>query len=144
MSCLLIMQEINDTPTPKKQIVISKDAPEALGPYSQAVIAGNFLFVSGQLAIDPKTGKMENEGIEGQTFRVLKNIEAILKETGLTFEHVVKCEIFMKDLSDFQIMNKIYWNFFSYPTKPARQTVQVAKLPLDALIEISCIAILPS
>jgi 2-iminobutanoate/2-iminopropanoate deaminase len=136
------MQKAIETKIPNTQVVESCNAPQALGPYSQAVIAGNLIFVSGQIAIDPETGKLIEDDITGQTQRVLKNIEAILTEAGISLEHVVKCEIFMQDLNDFQAMNAVYWDFFCYATKPARQTVQVVKLPLDALIEISCIAVL--
>lgn len=115
-------------------------APKAIGPYSQAVHAGNYLFVSGQLPIDPKTGKMVADQIEIQANQVLDNIENILADIGLTFEQVVKTEIFLIDLNEFSIVNKIYGERFSHPIKPARQTFQVSKLPMNARIEISCIA----
>lgn len=118
----------------------TEEAPKAIGPYSQAVLAGDLLFVSGQLPIDPKTGKVVKDEIEIQTYQVLNNIEAILKSTGLSFEDVVKTEIYMKDLQEFARVNSIYAEFFSSEIKPARQTMQVAKLPLDVRIEISCIA----
>ncbi len=125
--------------------VETEKAPKALGPYSQAIMVDNLVFISGQIGIDPAIGKILEQSIEGQTRRVLKNIEAILAAVspGLTFEQVVKCEIFMQDLKDFQAMNSIYEEFFSHPIQPARQTIQVAKLPSDALIEISCIAVKP-
>lgn len=122
-----------------KQIV-TEDAPKAIGPYSQAVLAGQLVFVSGQLPIDPKRGKITESTIEGQTEQVLLNIEAILKAADLTFADVVKAEVFLKDMNDFQKMNAIYAEKFTGPVKPARQAFQVARLPLDALIEISCIA----
>ena len=115
------------------------DAPKALGFYSQAVVAGPFLFVSGQVGIDPKTGKLIDETIQGQTAQVLANIEAILIAAGLTWKEVVKVEMFLKDLAHFQEVNVLYGKKLSHPIKPARQTVEVSKLPLDALIEISCI-----
>jgi len=115
-------------------------APKAIGPYSQAVGFEHLLFVSGQIPIDPKSGKIVEQTIEGQTRQVLANIEAILKADGLTFEHIVKAEIYMKDIGDFQVVNAIYAETFSHPIKPARQLMQVARLPMDSLIEISCIA----
>lgn len=118
----------------------TEHAPKAIGPYSQAVLAGPYLFVSGQIPIDPKTGEVVEDNIEKQTRQVLDNIQAILKAQGLTFEHVVKTEVFLKDMDDFQIMNAIYAEKFSSPIKPARQAFQVAKLPKDVRIEISCIA----
>jgi 2-iminobutanoate/2-iminopropanoate deaminase len=120
--------------------VETSNAPAALGPYSQAVKAGSFLFISGQIPIDPKTGAVVERTIEAQTKQVLNNIEAILEAEGLLFKHVVKSEIYLKDMQDFQKMNELYAEKFSFSIKPARQTLQVAKLPLDVLIEISCIA----
>lgn len=115
-------------------------APKAIGPYSQAVGFERFLFVSGQIPIDPKTGKIVERTIEGQTRQVLANIETILQADGLGFENVVKTEIYVKDIGDFQVVNLIYAEKFPYSIKPARQLMQVARLPLDSLIEISCIA----
>lgn len=119
----------------------TQEAPQAIGPYSQAVAFENFLFISGQIPIDPKVGKIVDFTIEGQTRQVLANIEALLKAEGLGFEHVIKSEIYVKDLNDFQLINAIYGEKFSHPAKPARQLMQVARLPLDSLIEISCIAV---
>ncbi len=115
------------------------DAPAAIGPYSQAIQAGDFLFISGQLPINPASGTIEAVTIEGQTEQVLKNLEAILKAAGLTFNKVVRSEIYLKDMSDFAVVNGLYGQCFP-GHKPARQTLQVAKLPLDARIEISMIA----
>lgn len=123
--------------------VSTDQAPKAIGPYSQAIHAGSYLFVSGQIALDPKTGKMAGETIELQTKQVLKNLEAILAAEGLTVENVVKTEVYLKDLKDFQVMNTIYAEQFSSAVKPARATVQVSKLPHDALVEISCTAFIP-
>ncbi|HEY2811682.1 MAG TPA: RidA family protein [Rhabdochlamydiaceae bacterium] len=116
-------------------------APKAIGPYSQAVSFGQFLFVSGQIPIHPQSGKIIEHAIEGQTRQVLQNIEAILDAAGLTWENVIKTEIYVKDIGDFQTINAIYSEKFPHAIKPARQLMQVAKLPLDSLIEISCIAI---
>lgn len=123
--------------------IATEQAPAAIGPYSQAICAGSHIFVSGQIAIDPATSKMAGETIEEQTVQVLKNIEAILAARGLTLENVVKTEVFLKDLKDFSVMNRIYAEKFSHEIKPARATIQVSKLPLDALVEISCIAFIP-
>lgn len=119
----------------------TKEAPAAIGPYSQAIFAAGFLFVSGQLPINPKTGVIEAITIQEQTLQVLANIAAILKAQNLNFENVVRTEIYLKELADFKEVNAIYAQHFTSEIKPARQTMQVARLPLDALIEISCIAI---
>lgn len=115
-------------------------APKAIGPYSQAVQAGPYLFISGQIPVDPNTGKIEVSTIEEQTTQVLENIKAILKEARLTLDHVVKAEVYLKDMQDFITMNTIYASYFTSAIKPARQAMQVAKLPMDVLVEISAIA----
>lgn len=120
----------------------TESAPKAIGPYSQATQAGDFLFVSGQLPVNPKTGELVEKAIVPQTRQVLSNIEAILTAAGLTWQHVVKCEVFLQDLNQFKEMNAIYAEKFPHPIKPARQTIQVARLPLDSLVEISCIAVM--
>lgn len=122
------------------RLIETEHAPRAIGPYSQAVAAGSFLFVSGQIPIDPKTGVISATTIEEQTEQVIDNIEAILKSENLSLKHVVKTEVYLKDLQDFTAMNHIYTQRFSHAIKPARQAMQVAKLPMDARIEISCIA----
>jgi 2-iminobutanoate/2-iminopropanoate deaminase len=116
-------------------------APQAIGPYSQAVCAAPFVFISGQLPIDPTTGKLVEANILLQINRVLDNLEAILQASGCSFQNVVRCDVFVKDLNDFAIINQEYAKRFTQPIPPARQTVQVARLPLDALVEISCIAV---
>lgn len=118
----------------------TQEAPKAIGPYSQATLAGSFIFVSGQIALDPSTGSITEGGIAEQSTRVLKNIAAILNEAGLTMDSVVKTEVFLKDFNDFAAMNEVYSIFFSSETKPARVAVEVSRLPKDALVEISCIA----
>lgn len=136
-SSLPLMADTGITP-------ISTDkAPKAIGPYSQGIVAGQYVYLSGQIAIDPATSKLVPGAIEEQTRQVLKNMQAVLAAQGLTLENVVKCEVYLKDLNDFQAMNKIYGEYFSFPTKPARAALQVAKLPLDALVEISCVAFAP-
>jgi 2-iminobutanoate/2-iminopropanoate deaminase len=115
-------------------------APKAIGPYSQAVVAGGFVFVSGQIALDPSTGSIIEGGIKDQTLQVLKNIEAILKEAGLSLSRIVKTEVFLKDFNEFTAMNEVYATFFPGDIKPARVTVEVSRLPRDVLIEIGCVA----
>ena len=121
--------------------IATEKAPAAIGPYSQAVKAGNLLFISGQLPIDPTTSKIVEAEIAKQVNRVLDNIEAILAEAGCSFKDVARCDVFVKDLNDFAVVNQEYAKRFNQPVAPARQTVQVARLPLDALVEISCIAV---
>ena len=119
----------------------TEHAPKAIGPYSQGVMTEEFVFVSGQLPIHPPANKIVDFTIEGQTRQVLDNVEAILKAAGVDFTHVVRAEVFLKDMNDFQKMNAIYAERFSGPIKPARFAFQVAKLPMDAMVEIACIAI---
>ncbi len=121
--------------------ITTEHAPQAIGPYSQAVAAGPYLFISGQLPIDPKTGKIPDSSIQGQTKQVLDNLEAILAVEGLTTKDVVKTEVFLKDMQDFPEMNAVYAERFNHAIKPARVTIQAAKLPMDARVEISCIAL---
>lgn len=123
----------------KKAIQIS-GAPAPLGPYSQAVLADKTLYVSGQIPLNPINGELVIDSIQDATNQVLSNIFALLKEAGMNEDHVVKCSIFLKDLNDFTAVNEVYGNYFKN-TPPARETVQVAKLPLDVPIEISCIAV---
>lgn len=122
-----------------RRAVSSRSAPAAIGPYSQAIRAGNFLFVSGQIPIDPGTGNLVKGGIEPQTHQVFKNIGAILEAAGASFEHVVSASVFLSDMNDFAKMNEVYATYFSSPA-PARATVQVARLPKDALVEIQVTA----
>ena len=122
-----------------KKIVKTNKAPEAIGPYSQGVIAGNFLFISGQIAIDPDKNEMIAGTIEEQAEQVLKNIGAILNEAGLTYDNVVKTTVYLTDLNDFGKMNEVYSRFFKN-NPPARAAIQVSKLPKGAKIEIEAIA----
>ena len=124
--------------------VRTDEAPRIMGAYSQAVQAGQYLFVSGQLAIDPASNKIVGSTIGEQTTQVLNNIESILRAQGLTLKNVVKAEVYLKDMNDFKGMNSVYAERFSHAIKPARQAMQVAKLPLDVLVEISCIAFIPT
>jgi 2-iminobutanoate/2-iminopropanoate deaminase len=122
--------------------IMTDKAPQAIGPYSQAIIAGNFLFVSGQIPLNPASATIIAGGIKEQTSQTLKNIGAILKQAGSSFEHVVKVEIFLKNMNDFNTVNEIYASFFPQDPKPARQVIEVSRLPRDVLIEVSCIAYL--
>ena len=115
------------------------NAPAPIGPYSQAILANGMLFISGQCPINPKTGLLEMETIESATHLVMSNIEKLLHEAEMDFTHIVKCSIFLKDLGDFQKVNAVYATYFD-SVPPARETVEVARLPIDASIEISCIA----
>jgi 2-iminobutanoate/2-iminopropanoate deaminase len=115
-------------------------APKALGPYSQAIRVDKWLFCSGQIAIDPLTGEIVKGGIKAQTERVLKNIEAVLKAGGLHIEDVVKTDVYLKNMDDFKEMNDMYASVFHSLPHPARVTVEVSRLPKDAVIEISCVA----
>lgn len=123
--------------------VITTEAPVPAGHYSQAVRAGDYLFISGHVALDPTTSKLVGTTIEEQTTQVLNNLEAILHSQALTFANVVKAEVYLKDIRDFDGMNSVYSARMTQPVKPARQTMQVANLPLQALVEISCIAFIP-
>jgi 2-iminobutanoate/2-iminopropanoate deaminase len=123
-----------------KKAITTKNAPKALGPYSQAILAAHFCFVSGQLPIDPETGALVHGNIQEMTSQVMKNIQAILNEAGMDLDAIVRCDIFLTDLEHFKEVNEVYGSFFKGSVPPARQTVQVVKLPLNAPIEISCIA----
>lgn len=122
--------------------ISSNDAPKAIGPYSQAVRVGNLLFLSGQIPLDPHTSQLVGGDITAQTERVLKNLDAVLKAAGCTFANVAKTTIFLIDLRNFQDVNTVYAKYFTEPY-PARATVQVAKLPLGAQVEIEAIAVIP-
>ncbi|ASE63640.1 RidA family protein [Chryseobacterium indologenes] len=122
-----------------KQIINTANAPAAIGPYSQANLANGVLYISGQIPVDPATGKLV-EGIEKETHQVMKNLEAILTEAGMTFKNVVKATIFLKSMDDFAVMNDIYASYLDADSYPARETVQVSCLPKNVDIEISMIA----
>jgi 2-iminobutanoate/2-iminopropanoate deaminase len=126
------------------QAIATKTAPAAIGPYSQAVRASGFVFLSGQIPLDPGTGKMIEGGIVEQTERVLDNLSAVLQAAGLTFDHVARTTIYLTDLEDFQKVNEIYGKRFTKSPLPARSTVQVAALPRGAKVEIDAIAVMPA
>lgn len=122
-----------------RDVIATKDAPQAIGPYSQAILANGFVFVSGQVAIDPATQQVIGGNVAAQTDRVLKNLTAILKAAGTGLDKVVRSTVFLKNMGDFTAMNEVYGKYFS-SAPPARSTVEVARLPKDVLVEIDVIA----
>jgi len=122
-----------------KDVVLTDKGPKPIGPYSQAIKSAGFLFASGQVALDPRTNEFLSGDIRQQTERVLENVKAILEAGGVNLHHVVKTTVFLKDMNDFAAMNEVYGKYFS-SAPPARSTVQVARLPKDALVEIEIIA----
>jgi 2-iminobutanoate/2-iminopropanoate deaminase len=125
-----------------KKVIYSAQAPEPIGPYSQAVQAGNLLFVSGQIAIERSSGNLITENIEAETRQVMANIHEVLKAAGIGFSNVLKTTIFLKDMNNFPKVNEIYGQSFTNEP-PARETVEVSRLPKDVNVEISCIALVP-
>ena len=124
-----------------KKIITTTNAPAPIGPYNQAVLAGNTLYISGQIPMDPKTGDLVSGDIKKETERCMQNLKAILTEAGMTFENVVKSSIFVKDMHQFSQINEVYGAYFDAETAPARETVEVANLPKFVNVEISMIAI---
>ena len=124
-----------------KEVVHTDRGPKPIGPYSQAVKASGFIYLSGQVALDPKTGDLTGSDIRQQTERTLENVKGILEAAGSNLHHVVKTTVFLKDLNDFAAMNEVYGRFFA-AAPPARSTVQASRLPKDALLEIEVIAVL--
>jgi 2-iminobutanoate/2-iminopropanoate deaminase len=122
-----------------KDVVLTTHAPKPIGPYSQAIKSNGFLFISGQIALDPASGEFAGVTVQQQTGRVLENLKAILEAGGVSLSHVVKTTVFLKDMNDFAAMNEVYARYFS-AAPPARSTVQVARLPKDALVEIEVVA----
>lgn len=135
-------KETNPAGGPTREVVESKDAPRPIGPYSQAIKSGGFVFCAGQIALDPATGQLVSGDIVAQTERVLKNLSAVLAAAGTDLDHAVKTTVFLKNISDFASMNEVYGRYFK--SAPARSTVAVAQLPRDALVEIEVIAVMPS
>ena len=124
-----------------KSVIKTSNAPDPVGPYNQAIKAGNFIFCSGQIAINPETNNIDCLGnIEDETKQVLKNLKAVLNSGGATFDDVIKTTIFLTDLKNFQIVNEIYSNFFGGEDSPARACVEVSSLPKGVMIEIDCVA----
>jgi 2-iminobutanoate/2-iminopropanoate deaminase len=123
-----------------REVIATEQAPQAIGPYSQAIRAQGLIFTSGQIAIEPATGQIIAGDVSAQTDRVLKNLAAILQASGSSLEKVLRCTVFLKDMGDFTAMNEIYGRYFKQ-APPARSTVEVARLPKDVLIEIDVIAL---
>ncbi|GGG40460.1 RidA family protein [Hymenobacter glacieicola] len=123
-------------------IVYSAQAPAPIGPYSQAIQAGTTVYVSGQIALDSDTGQLVGNGdVVQETHQVMRNLQAVLEAAGYTLRDIVKCSIFVKDLGNFGLINEIYGSYFSADYAPARETVEVSRLPKDVQVEISCIAV---
>lgn len=142
-TCVGCLAPAQDTPQPvtlEKQVIASEGAPEAIGPYSQAIQAGNTLYLAGQIGLDPATGQLVEGGIEAETRRVLDNLKAVLETAGYTMDHVVQAQVFLADLNDYAAMNIIYGTYFT-DAPPARAAVQVARLPRDARVEIMMTAV---
>lgn len=123
-----------------KKIISTKNAPQAIGPYSQAIVVEKTLYISGQIPIDPSTGDVVLGGVGNEAHQVMKNLGAILEEAGANFSSVIKTSIFLKNMDDFVLVNEIYASYFEKGNFPARETVQVSKLPKDVNVEISMIA----
>jgi len=123
-----------------KRIIVTKDAPQAIGPYSQAVAASGFIFVSGQIPLEPQTGEIIGGDVREQTEQVMRNLDAVLQAAGTSLDLVVKTTVFLTDMNDFAAMNEVYGRYFEVEP-PARATVQAARLPRDARVEIEAIAI---
>lgn len=123
----------------EKRSISTKNAPEAIGPYSQGILSGDFIFLSGQVGVDPKAGKMVEGGVLNQTRQIFANIKSVLEKAGCSLDNVVKATVFLKNMNDFKNVNGIYSEFFSLPF-PARSAIEVAGLPLGAEIEIEVIA----
>ena len=124
-----------------KKIIKTDKAPAPIGPYNQAVLSGNMLFISGQIAINPKTGNLETDDLAAETKLVMENLKAILAEAGLSFDDVIKTSIFISDMNNFAKINEVYGTYFDAETAPARETVEVANLPKFVNVEISAIAV---
>jgi len=125
----------------EKKIIFTEKAPAPIGPYNQAILIDNTLYMSGQIALDPATMHLVLHSVENETTQVMKNLEAVLEAAGMTFENVVKSTIFLTDMEDFAKVNTIYGSYFDEKTAPARETVQVSALPKSVNVEISMIAI---
>ncbi|MCI4443762.1 MAG: RidA family protein [Lentimicrobium sp.] len=125
-----------------KKIIFTEKSPAPIGPYNQAVLKGDTLYTSGQIAINPATGELVTSSIEAETKQVMENMKAVLEAAGMTFENVVKSTIFIMNMNDFASINAVYGSYFNEKTAPARETVQVACLPKNLNIEISMIAVL--
>ncbi|WP_432410707.1 RidA family protein [Rasiella sp. SM2506] len=123
-----------------KRIINTPHAPAPIGPYNQAILKGNMLYTSGQIALHPETGALVMDDIKAETEQVMENMKAVLKEAGMSFEHVLKTSIFISDMNNFGAINEVYARYFNEATAPARETVEVANLPKFVNVEISMIA----
>lgn len=123
-----------------RKVVHTSQAPEPIGPYSQAIWAGDTLYISGQIGLNPGTGNLENGDLETETYQMMNNVQAILQEAGLNLTHVVKCTIFLADMNDFSRINETYGSYFP-EAPPAREAIEISKLPKGANVEISVIAV---
>ena len=130
----------NKNKTDMKRIINTSNAPKPIGPYNQAVISGDLMFISGQVAFDPNTDELVLDDIQTETKQVMENLKSILEEANLSFNNVVKTTIFLSDMNDFQQVNEVYGSYFSNNQAPARETVEVSRLPKDVNVEISMIA----
>ena len=130
----------NKNKTDMKRIVNTSNAPKPIGPYNQAVISGDLMFISGQVAFDPNTDELVLDDIQSETKQVMENLKSILEEANLSFDNVVKTTIFLSNMNDFQQVNEVYGSYFSNDQAPARETVEVSRLPKDVNVEISMIA----
>ena len=130
----------NKNKTDMKRIINTSNAPKPIGPYNQAVISGDLMFISGQVAFDPNTDELVLDDIQTETKQVMENLKSILEEADLSFNNVVKTTIFLSDMNDFQQVNEVYGSYFSNNQAPARETVEVSRLPKDVNVEISMIA----
>ncbi len=124
-----------------KTVITTKNAPSPIGPYNQAILTGNTLYTSGQIAINPETNILVLDDIKTETKQVMQNLKAVLEAASMTFEHVIKSSIFISNMDDFRIINEVYGSYFDDENAPARETVQVARLPKNVNVEISVIAI---
>ena len=126
----------------ERKVIKTENAPLPVGPYNQAVSTGNLVFISGQIAIDPVTNEISKGGVVEQTRLVLNNLKVVLTASGSSLEHVVKTNVFLKNMDDFSSMNMVYEKFFTPKTAPARSTIEVARLPKDVLVEIEAVAMI--
>ena len=127
----------------QKRIISTAAAPQAIGAYNQAVVAGHLVHCSGQIALDPQTGELIEGDVRAQTRRVMENLSAVLAAAGTQLSQAVKCTIFLRDLEDFASVNEVYGSYFDPAQAPARACVQVSRLPRDVMVEIDCVALLP-
>ena len=124
-----------------KKIISTNKAPQPIGPYSQAVLVGNTLYTSGQIALNPETGELVMDTIQEETTQVMENLKSVLEAANMTFENVIKSSIFISDMNSFRAINSVYGNYFEQSTAPARETIEVANLPKSVNVEISVIAV---